>query len=64
MHESIIEFKIKGYSIKVGVDAVSIFDKDELLIKANYQQIKAVSKWLILKVNELISSSEIKSIEE
>lgn len=63
MSESIIEFKIKGYSLKFTREALNIFDKEELLFKANYQQVKAISKWIISKVNELKNLSEIKSLE-
>lgn len=63
MSESIIEFRIKGYSIKVDKESMSIFDKNDLLFKANYQQVKAISQWLITKANELKNASEIKKIE-
>jgi hypothetical protein len=53
MSDSVIEFRIKGYNIKVDKEAISIFDKNELLFKANYQQIKAITLWLISKANEL-----------
>ena len=63
MSESIIEFKIKSYSVKVDKESISIFDKNELLFKANYQQVKAIGQWLITKANELKKSAEIKKIE-
>jgi hypothetical protein len=63
MSESIIEFRIKGYSIKVDKESMSIFDKNDLLFKANFQQVKAISQWLITKANELKNASEIKKIE-
>ena len=56
MKESIIEFKIKGYIVKVDNTSLSIYDKSELLLKVNYQQINAITKWIILKVNELKDS--------
>lgn len=64
MNESIMEFKIKGYSVKAFKDSLSIFKNDELLMKLNYQQMKGIAKWLILKVNQLKDSSEIKSLEK
>lgn len=63
MSESIIEFKIKSYSVKVDRESMSIFDKNELLFKANYQQVKAIGQWLITKANELKNSAEIKRLK-
>lgn len=64
MNESIMDFKIKGYSVKAYKDSLSIFKNDELLMKLNYQQMKGIAKLLILKVNQLKDSSEIKSLEK
>jgi hypothetical protein len=53
MSESIVEFKIKDYGIKVDSESISIFDKDGLLFKANFQQVKTIVQWLVSKANEL-----------
>jgi len=58
MSESIVEFKIKDYGIKVDRESISIFDKDGLLFKANFQQVKAIVQWLISKANELKAQLE------
>lgn len=62
MNESIIEFKIKGYIVKVDNRSISINDKSELLLRVNYQQINTITRWIISKVNELNDSPEIKSL--
>ena len=53
MSESIVEFKIKSWGIQIDRESISIFDKDGLLLKANFQQVKAIVQWLISKANEL-----------
>ena len=63
MSESIVELRIKGYTIRVDKESVSIFNKNELLFKANFQQVKAILQWIITKANELKNATEIKKIE-
>lgn len=64
MNESIIEFKIKGYLIRIDKTLISICNNNELVLKVNYLQINAMVKWLISKVNELKDLPEVKSLEQ
>ena len=63
MSESIVELRIKGYTIRVDKESISIFDKSDLLFKANFQQVKVIFQWIITKANELKNAAEIKKIE-
>jgi len=60
MNESIIEFNIKGYSVKINKETITIFDKKELLLKVDYQQAKAILRIVISKINELKKQIETK----
>ena len=60
MNESIIEFNIKGYSVKIDKETITIFDKKELLLKVDYQQAKAILRIVISKINELKKQIETK----
>jgi len=60
MSESIIEFNIKGYSVKIDKETITIFDKKELLLKVDYQQAKAILRIVISKINELKKQIETK----
>jgi hypothetical protein len=64
MNESIIEFKIKGYLIRIDKNLISVCNNNELVLKVNYLQINAIVKWLIAKVNELKDLPEVKSLEQ
>ncbi len=60
MSESIIEFNIKGYSVKIDKETITIFDKKELLLKVDYQQAKAILRIVISKINDLKKQIETK----
>lgn len=60
MSESIIEFNIKGYSVKIDKETITIFDKKELILKVDYQQAKAILRIVISKINELKKQIETK----
>jgi len=63
MSESVLEIKIKSYHLKADNESMIIFKGDEVLLKANFKEIKAAGQWLISKVRELKNENEIKKIE-
>ena len=63
MSESILEIKIKSYHLKSDNESMIIFKGDEVLLKANFKEIKVVGQWLISKFRELKIENEIKKIE-
>ncbi|MBE0700064.1 MAG: hypothetical protein IH571_00090 [Acholeplasmataceae bacterium] len=63
MSESVLEIKIKNYHLKADNESMIIFKGDEVLLKANFKEIKAAGQWLISKVRELKNENEIKKIE-
>ncbi|MCH3976549.1 MAG: hypothetical protein LKE36_02950 [Bacilli bacterium] len=60
MDESIVEFKLKGYFIRIDKISLSVHDKNGILFKVTYLKIKTVFQCMLAKINEIRLTSEIK----
>ncbi|MDD3663160.1 MAG: hypothetical protein PHT84_04815 [Candidatus Pacebacteria bacterium] len=60
MREPIVEFNIKGYSVKIDKDSIVVNTDNEILLKIDYQQLKTIIRLAITKVNELKNRIETK----
>jgi hypothetical protein len=60
MNETIVEFNIKGYQVKIDNESTTITEGEVLLLKVDHHQVKSIVTFVIQKINQIKKQIETK----
>ena len=60
MNETIVEFNIKGYHVKIDNESTTITEGEELLLRVDHQHVKSIVTFVIQKINQIKKQIETK----